>query len=170
MALESIQGEWRLVASGSVNSQIAFINGEEPDPNGVSDWLNGIDDTLLDTAKATSGLTLSIASDGTFAEHISGNPEVYWFDVEGVLQAEVSPFNGVIVGSDQEVYLRPINIAKWASPVERQYGRAVLRYDDGDTKISDRVRTLGDRLIRTVNVVTDELYLDRVLIVYERVG
>jgi hypothetical protein len=170
MALASIQGEWCLVASGSVNSEIAFINDEEPDPNGVSDWLNGIDDTLVDTATATSGLTLSIASDGTFAEHVSGKPEVDWFDAEGILQAEVSPFNGVVVGSDQAVYLRPINIATWASPVEGRYGRAVLRYDDGDTKISDRIRALGDRLIRTVNVVTDELYLDRVVIVYERVG
>jgi hypothetical protein len=133
----------------------------------VSDWLNGFDASLVATAKATSGMTLSIAADGTFTERVSGKPDVYWFDEEGVL-ADVTPFDGLIVHNVQGSYLRPLNIAKWAIPVDGRYGLAVLRYDDGDTKISDCVRSSDGRLIRTINVVTDELYLDRIVIVYER--
>jgi|GEM_PF-4391016 len=170
MVPENIRGEWRLVASGSINAEIAFINDEEPDPNGVSDWLNGFDHALVAASKPTSGLTLSIAADGTFSEIVSGNPQVYWFDVEGVLESEVIPFSGVVVHNDQASYLRPTSIATWATPVEGRYGLAVLRYDDGDTEISDSVRLVENQLIRTVNVVTDELYLDRIAIVYERIS
>jgi len=162
-----IQGEWHLVASASTNSEIEFI-GEEPDPNGITNWLNGFDDTLVDSAKSTSGLVLTIQSDGTFTEVVSGKPEVYWFDEEGVLQTEVTPFNGVVAPSGSANYLRPVDIAKWAKPVEELYSPAILRYDDGDTKISDRVHVNSGKLIRTVNTVTDELYLDRVVIVYGR--
>ena len=45
---------------------------------------------------------------------------------------------------------------------------AVLRYDDGDTKISDGLRLKEGRLLRMVNVVTDELYTDRQLVAYQR--
>lgn len=167
MASEEVQGEWRLVRSASIKSEIEFVN-DEPHPNGVSDWLNGFDESLVDRASPTSGLTLSISPKGSFTERLSGKPNVYWFDNEGVLQTEVAPFDGVVVGCGQEAYLRPAEIAKWATPEDGEYGRALLRYDDGDTKIADRIRTMGDRLVRVVNIVTDDLYLDRVVIVYER--
>ena len=76
-----IQGEWHLVASASTNSEIEFI-GEEPDPNGITNWLNGFDDTLVDSAKSTSGLVLTIQSDGTFAEYYCNQD-----DLEHTLQA-----------------------------------------------------------------------------------
>ena len=49
-----------------------------------------------------------------------------------------------------------------------RHGHALLRYDDGDTRISDGLRLQGTRLLRTMNVVTDELYTDRQLFAYER--
>jgi hypothetical protein len=164
-----MQGTWILVASGSSRSEVEFLDNDEPDPHGVSKWLNGFDDGLIKEAKATSGLTLTVESDGTFAERAEGAPKVDWFDEEGVLQAQVTPFDGVIVTTADVSFLRPVEIASWALPVEGRYGTSVLRYDDGDTKISDGIRVIDGRLIRTVNVATDDLYLDRVVIVYERV-
>lgn len=170
MAYQSLEGEWQLVSSASITSEISFINEDEPDPNGVANWLNGFDDNLLESAKLSSGLVLTIKSDGSFTEVVTGKPEVHWFDVEGVLADEVTPFNGVITSNEKGSYLKPVVIATWAIPVEGRYGECVLRYDDGDTKIADNLRLIDEHLIRTVNIVTDELYLDRVLVKYKRVS
>ncbi|MDE0854959.1 MAG: hypothetical protein OSA97_11125 [Nevskia sp.] len=169
MTQGELKGDWSLIAACSVRSEIPFINDEEPDPSGVFNWLNGFDDELVANAKPTSGLTMTIKPDGQFVERLSGTPAVYWFDEEGVLQEEVTPFSGMVVDTEQASYLCPASIPKWATPVSGRYGTAVLRYDDGDTKISDAVRRIGHQLVRTVNVVTDELYLDRVVILYQRV-
>src|SRR5262245_59393032 len=163
-----IDGEWHLVASASIKTEVSFINGE-PDPDGVANWLNGFDDQLIENAKPTSGLVLSINPDGSFTERVSGNPEVYWFDTEGILTDEVMPFNGTTFKSELGAYIRPLSIPRWATPVEGRYGKCVLRHDDGDTKITDNLRVIDEHLIRTVNVVTDELYLDRIVIKYKRV-
>jgi hypothetical protein len=159
-------GQWVLVGSISVNSEISFI-AEEPDPNGVADWLNGFDASLRDLIKPTTGLRLEIRPDARFTEVMNDKPEMHWFDAEGVLD-DVAAFDGSFVETEQGLYLRPDEISEWAMPTEGQYGQAVLRLDDGDTKISDNLRLSDDYLLRTVNVVTDELYLDRILIVYKR--
>jgi len=43
-----------------------------------------------------------------------------------------------------------------------------LRLDDGDTRICDSARVVGGRLVRTICVITDECYGDRVVLVYDR--
>jgi hypothetical protein len=166
MEISEFLGQWDLVGSVAINSEIAFIDGE-PDPNGVANWLNGFDASLQDQIKPTAGLRLEIRPDARFTEQMSGQPAVYWFDEEGVL-TDVAPFDGHLVETDQGLYLRPDEISEWAMPTEGEYGQAVLRLDDGDTKISDNLRLNNGYLLRTVNVVTDELYLDRILIVYTR--
>lgn len=165
MSIESTIGTWLLIGSVSINSEVSFV-GEEPDPNGVKDWLNGEGKELIDKINATSGLTLNIGSDGTFTETKEGNPRVYWFSDEGVLESEVVPFNGVVKTNRAGSFLQPEEIPSWATPTD-DYGVA-LRYDDGDTKISDHIYIAGENLVRTINVVTDELYLDRIVVVYKK--
>jgi hypothetical protein len=167
MEFESVVGSWTLVGSTSINGEIAFL-GDKPDPNGVLDWLNGSGEELEGSIKHVSGLELKISLEGRFAESLTGLPEVYWFDVEGVLSNEVAPFNGTLVSIDRLIYLQPDDIPSWSVHAQNRYGDAILRYDDGDTKICDSLCLKGDRLLRTVNVVTDELYTDRVLIVYAK--
>ena len=167
MTFSAYVGRWALISSASINSEISFI-GEDPDPNGVNDWLNGDAIDLVDGSDPTTGLLLQIEQDGSFSEQKTGNPKVYWFDSEGVLTNDVEPFDGRLQSNESNVFLRPSEIPSWAIPVEGKHGRAILRLDDGDTKISDRLDVIGDRLIRSVNVVTDELYLDRIVIVYSR--
>ena len=84
------------------------------------------------------------------------------------MQSEVTPFQGYLSFHKTSIYFLPINLPSWAMPVDRE-SSIKLRYDDGDTKISDCIERQNERLIRTVSVVTDELYLDRVIIVYQRV-
>lgn len=167
MEIESVVGSWTLVGRTAINGEIAFL-GVEPDPNGVLDWLNGLGEELEGSIKHVSGLELEISQEGRFSESLSGQPEVYWFDVEGVLSNDVAPFNGALASINKLIYLQPDGIPRWSVHAQNRYGDAILRYDDGDTKICDSLRLKGDRLLRTVNVVTDELYTDRVIIAYEK--
>jgi hypothetical protein len=169
MASDSLDGRWRATGTCSANSQIKIDLSGVPDPNGVADWLNGFDSGLARDARPTSGLILTIETTaGTFTERLTGDPLVEWFDAEGVLTQGVSPFDGTFISNAQGAYLCPQDVPKWAAPVAGRYGEAILRYDDGDTKIADSLRVVEGRLVRTVNVVTDELYLNRVVIIYER--
>ena len=76
------------------------------------------------------------------------------------------PFGGVIKSNKHGTFIQPKEINSIGLPTE-EYG-AILRYDDGDTKICDRISLHEHNLIRTVNTVTDELYLDRTILVYKR--
>lgn len=173
MALEDFQGEWSLIESAAAQSEIEITDDSREEPEGVSAWLNGGEGIPPVETRKASGLLLSIAADGSFAENVSGSPDVEWFDAEGVLALpseghEIVPFSGMLVPRGQEGYLRPAAVVSWAVPNEGQYGSAVLRFDDGSTKIADHIKVVGGRLVRTVSVVTDWLYLHRTFMVYER--
>jgi len=161
-------GEWHLAASTSVTAELEAV-ADEPDPQAVSGWLNGFDGGIAAAAPKTSGLVLTINAAGSFTERLTGKPGVQqWFDVEGMLADEVAPFDGSVVDTGQAAWLRPRGVPDFARPLEDRYGPAVLRYDDGDTRIADGLRIVGADLVRTVNVVTDEQYLDRIVLVYRR--
>jgi hypothetical protein len=166
MDIESLGGTWILIGSTAIAATIEFSE-EEPNSSGVKDWLNGTAAELVDRIEPTAGLTLSIDLSNQFTEVRVGEPQVSWFSSEGVLENEVIPFNGFVKFYRKIAYLTATAAPKWAVPAKAKYG-AILRYDDGDTKICDRIELMGDKLIRTVNVVTDELYLDRIAIVYAR--
>ncbi|WGV26167.1 hypothetical protein [Halotia branconii] len=166
MNIELLIGTWLLTGSISIKSEIKFI-GDELDANGVENWLNSNSNNLIAQVEATQGLTLTISSDGKFSEERTGAPKVYWFDFEGVLQSEVIPFNGHLSFYDSKAFLLLDELVSWAVPSDK-VNKKKLRYDDGDTKIADSIEVQGEQLIRTISVVTDELYLDRVIIVYKR--
>lgn len=164
MSIESFVGIWQLIGSTSTKGELAFIDNK-PDPNGVKNWLKGEARELISQINSTSGLTLTINQHGTFTEEKEGNPEVNWFSSEVVLESKVVPFNGKVKFQADVAYLYPNEIPDWAKPRGRKYG-IVLRYNDGDTIISDNISLIDQKLVRTVNVVTDEMYFDRVAIVY----
>lgn len=161
-----IAGTWDLVGVAQAESSAGLI-GEETDPADVNAWLNGHDDMLLPGAGTASGLRFRIEN-AVFHEELTGSPSVPWFDAEGVLAEEVVPFNGRLIHSADGLYLRPADSPSWAMQADGRHGPAVLRYDDGDTKIADSLRIVGTQLVRTVNVVTDELYLNRIVLIYVR--
>jgi hypothetical protein len=138
------------------------------DPDDIRAWLNGGDDALVAAAQPAKGLTLSIARDGGFSEERTGAAAVPWFDADGVLEHQAVPFAGTATPVGEMLYLRLVETKSWATPTEGRYAPALLRYDDEDTKVSDALTLAGDRLVRTMNVVTDELYLNRVVLLYAR--
>lgn len=163
MKIEDLVGTWNLIGSLSISSEIQ-LTGEDSSTQSVNEWLRGKSDELVDSLESTQGLILTILADGRFVEEKTGNPNVPWYDQEGVLQSEVTPFHGYLRVDPAGAHLMPDDVPSWATP--EQKSGLTLRYDDGDTKISDRIERRDDRLIRTVSVVTDELYLDRTLMVY----
>lgn len=169
MSIDSFSGRWKATATCSTHAENTLISEDEADPNGIVDWLNGFDATLVRAAKPVSGLVLTIEmARGTFTEKVRGNPAIAWYDAEGVLTEKVWPFDGTIACNTQGAYLRPQEVPWWAIPLDFRYQEAILRYDDCDTRIADNLRVVDGRLVRTVNIVTDDTYLDRVVIVYER--
>ena len=159
-------GTWVLTGSISTNSEVQFIK-DRPDPKGVINWLNGTSQELVEQTKASEGLVLTIAQNKKFEEKKTGDPKVKWFNYEGVESNNVEPFDGQLKLSKSRAYLIADNVPSWAMPENRK-STVKLRYDDGDTKIADFLEIINDRLVRTINVVTDELYLDRVIIVYQK--
>lgn len=169
MRNDEIIGEWRLVGFTQATGEAKLI-GEESDQADIDAWLNGSGEDLAGLAEPAEGLSLTIGEDLTLSEQRHGSPRVTWFDAEAVLVEEVVPIDGPLLGDGAVRYLRPDSIASWAVPVEGRHGAAVLRYDDGDTKIVDAFSLSGERLVRTVNVVTDELYFNRAVLLYARDG
>lgn len=169
LGLESLVGHWVMVARATVNGEIAFV-GDEPDASGVSNWLNASGEELEASLSAAVGTSVQIEPDGRFAESPTSELKGNWFDVEGVLTDGSQAMDVKLEIAGETAWLQPTGIPKWSKHGLNRYGPAALRYDDGDTKISDALRLKEGRLLRTVNVVTDELYTDRQLIAYQRQG
>lgn len=155
MSIKALTGTWSLTHRAETESEVEFI-GEETDPTGVPRWLEGSGRDLLAEATPCEGLTLIVSAEGEVKESTTGAATFPWFDAEGVLEDKALPFDGhlVLLGDAIRLLL----------PGET----GPLRYDDGDTMIADRFELDGNRLLRSVSVVTDELYLSRHLFVYAR--
>lgn len=159
-------GTWLLTAAISTNGAIPIVDGETEE-GAVDAWLYGSSHDMLGQTTPAHGLTLSIAADGSFAEEKTSTPALTWFDSEGVLDARVTPFDGVIHTEGSIGYLLLREPISWATPSDPLRATRV-RYDDGDMIICDKLELVGEALVRTMSVVTDELYLDRTVLVYRR--
>ncbi|MGI5132532.1 hypothetical protein ACQEVB_37420 [Pseudonocardia sp. CA-107938] len=124
-------------------------------------WLAGAEFRPVPVPAPASGLVLRIAEDTAFTE--SGSADVPWFDVDGVLEASAVPFAGTVTRAG---YLVADGVEP--RPVDGR-PEVLCRVDDGDTRITDAVLADADSLVRTVSVVTDELYPSRIRYRYERI-
>lgn len=127
-------------------------------------WLAGEQLRADPAMTPLTGLTLTIAEDGTFTE--DGTAEVNWFDDEGVLESDARPFDGTLVTAAGGTFL--IGEEGVQATVFAGADNLRLRIDDGDTAITDLVRVDGDQLLRRMSVVTDEMYPSRILLAYRR--
>lgn len=159
-------GVWVLSSFLTTSGEITFI-GEEPEKGGVERWLYGNNSNQLNKARPITGLKLTIKADGSFSESRFGNPKFSWFNQEGVLDDKVTPFNGVLKMDGSRAYLHLAVPVAWANPTEAVRLNRV-RYDDGDTIICDNIEVKSGYLIRTISVVTDEMYFDRTTLIYKK--
>jgi hypothetical protein len=164
--MQSLVGTWLLTASLSIDGELPYV-GDMPDPAGVENWLYGSSHDLLAHATPAVGLSLRIARDGTFTERRQGQPQVPWFDAEGVLDTEVTTFDGIIRADGRVGYVLLATPTKGAISKDR-LRKTRMRYDDGETIICDQLEPIDGRLVRTVSVVSAELYLERTVLIYRR--
>lgn len=159
-------GVWHLQSTASTESEIEFV---ERQFDAEFECLSHSARDLLDTATSTSGLTLEIADTLDFSQTLTGSPSVTWYDVEGVLERKVTPFDGKCRNprSDGRLYLISNDRPTWATPKD-EAKLPFFRYDDSDTVICDFVELQGPALLRTTNVLTDGHYLSHILMKFRR--
>lgn len=159
-----IAGVWLLTGATAVDDEVD-LDGL-PVEEQIDEWLYGARYDLMDEAEPVEGLKLTIHPDGTFTEAKTGSLRLPWYDREGVLDEEVVPFSGMLKTEATVMYLHLEEPISWASSEDAI--RAVrVRYDDGDTTICDRLAIVNHQLVRTMSVVTDELYLNKLLLIYQ---
>ncbi|MGB7070008.1 MAG: hypothetical protein WBD22_10990 [Pyrinomonadaceae bacterium] len=164
MAANEFVGTWVLAGHKSINEELDISHESQAFETEMAEWLYGNSDDAVSGLEPVSGLRLSVAGNGTFTELKTSLPEIDWFDAEGVLDDEVNPFSGIYNVSDSRAYLTFKDPPEWS----RSEDKARIRYDDGDTKICDSLFVKDDGLVRTISVVSDDLYLNRVILRYER--
>ena len=162
----AIIGTWSLVSASDVENGQLPVEGWQP--GDVSEWLyNDEGDEPIGKVEPQSGLTLRIGADGTFAEIKTGEPRFLCYDRDGVQEDSIIPFDGIVKYEGASGYLlleEPSEEAISLDPLRAFRARC----DDGDTIICDKVRLRNDLLVRTVSVVTDELYTERMLFIFGR--
>jgi hypothetical protein len=161
----AVVGTWRMIAATSVNCELP-IHHEQTRRMAIDEWLYGKSHALIRQAPLNFGLNLKINADGTFSETGNNSLPLTWFDAEGVLSESAIPFDGVINLDAEDLYLHATPPENHTDPVRAHR----VRYDDGDTIVCDRAELVQDRLVRTMSVVTDELYCDRAILIYQKVN
>lgn len=164
------EGEWVLYAYAHLNSDL-LGDKDEVDANDIQKWLLGAGSDLVGQQETMTGSILKISQSGYISETAGSRAKVHWFDEEGVLENYdvISPYKGILVENDYGMFTRPESIASWAVPDQNAY-QALLRYDDYDTQISERIDVENLELVRTLNAVTDGVYVDRIVMYYRKSG
>lgn len=162
----AVVGAWLLVATTTTSSDLALVDATYHIP-AMNAWLYGTSHDLLDAVEPTAGLRLVINADATFTEEKTGDLILSWYDRDGVLDQHVTPFSGIIKTPKKRMYLHPEQLSAYAIPTGK-FRQARVRYDDGDTIICDTLDLINGALVRTMSVVTDELYLDRTILIYHK--
>ena len=165
MSEQAFLGVWNLAGSFSVSGELDTDPETDEGKTALSEWLHGNSFEDLDQFSPASGLQLTIHNNATFTERKTADPEVMWFDSEGVQDDDVVPFDGVYTVRGGKAYLTLAEPPEWATSADRTR----IRYDDGDTVICDSLEIKDGDLIRTVSVTSEGAYLDRVVLQYKGV-
>ena len=153
----NLLGVWHLTGYSYVETHVG--SGDSPGPADIAHWLFAAPGAGRPEVEHRTGLELVIRQDSSYSERLlSGRIPMMWYDVDGVLVDSPEPTEGIV----REIIDRDgVSLHPHGSPQVRSLD--VLRYDDGDTQVSDIVRVDGDSLLRVISVVTDELYFNRVV-------
>ena len=158
--MSEFSGDWELVGYAYINDELPLVDGE---PRGIDSqsWLLGSLEPPQN-ASDRSGLRL-IISGSRFSEAVAEFPELM-FDIEGIQVNDYRPMTGNIHSIENLGFLLPDGVPEYAAPPVNS--AVASRYADGDTIVCDTIRRSGNDILRQVSVITDELYIDRVVLVY----
>lgn len=165
--MNELEGEWELVGYQHRTDEIEYDDGDDgPRVTEIHAWLLGAELTSasLEAAPPRTGLQLAIQS-GAFRESVENFSELM-FDESGVQVNDYQPMSGQLAIINSVAFLVPEGVPDYAKPEPAE--DMVVRYDDGDTLVCDSLRVVNGMLVRQTSVVTDEIYLERMLLVYRR--
>ncbi len=157
-------GQWLLCATAETVFDVTLDSisfASKFDHIGVSADLSAMDLT------STNGMIVRIFADGQFSQCFSDCPVLDWYDQEGVLDHPVNAFDGWTFCDHDRIYFNTNEKPEW-SHKHSDADPKRCRYDDGDTTICDFAELVDGRLLRTLNVMTDDSYVNRVAMLYVR--
>ncbi|QEG38931.1 hypothetical protein [Roseimaritima ulvae] len=165
--MNELEGEWELVGYFHKTDEIEYDDADDgSNVTEIRAWLQGAEPTnaSLEAAQPRAGLQLAIQR-GAFRESVENFSELM-FDVSGVQVNDYQPMSGQLATINSVAFLVPEGVPEFArtEPAED----IVVRYDDGDTLVCDSMRIVDGMLVRQTSVVTDEIYLERMLLMYRR--
>ncbi|MEM8671518.1 MAG: hypothetical protein AAGG48_28620 [Planctomycetota bacterium] len=158
--MTDFSGIWELIGYAYINDELPLINGGTSVAD-MQSWLIGSSDANQ-KAIESCGLRIEI-DDGHFSETVTGFSELM-FDIEGIQVSDYQPMRGRVHSIGSIGFLLPHGVPDYASPsIENELA---ARYADGDTVVCDSIRLVDNNLIRKAAVITDEFYVDRVVLEY----
>ncbi len=164
-------GTWDLVGAATYRDQLdtgPFVHVPgKPWNHGVVHWLQGRGSAFPGERVDASGVTLIIDEAHRFTQQAQSTPALPWVDVDGVVLSAVPCFSGAVFRDSSGAYLVADGVARSSDAADRPYG-VLLRYDDGDTRVCDRLERLRNTLTRTINLVTDDMYFERTVLSYAK--
>jgi hypothetical protein len=170
-----MHGLWQLKEYAYVEQEIVF-HGDQPKAEALDDWLFCRGTEGFAELEPQTGLQLSIEPDDTFSEAKTKKKlSLVWYDSEGVEVDSPSAVKGTLrkIRGRSERFIQPSDAPNWLTQSRTRTNkrdRESLRYDDGATLICDLLRRDEETLLRVMSVVTDGMYLTRIIARYQRVG
>ncbi len=167
--MNELDGAWELIGYQHQTDEIEYEDEDGEDGPRVAEiqaWLRGaeLSRAVLEAMPPRTGLQL-VLQNGAFRESVENFSELM-FDESGVQVNDYQPMSGQLATINSVAFLVPEGVADYARPEPAE--DMVVRYDDGDTLVCDSLRIVDGMLARQTSVVTDEIYLERMLLVYRR--
>lgn len=173
MTHDEFVGTWSLVASKHISNMQFEVDEDNEDwevsSEEVVEWLRGRALTDLVDLNDDSGLKLFINEDLSFTEVKSGSSNIITLNAEGVHSnsSDREDFFGIIKVFGEQYFIEPIQFPAYVEMSDQYtYGIHTRVFDD--CYATDRLFIHDGKLIRVVNQITDMLYLDRLIYVYEK--
>ncbi len=165
-------GTWALNAYRMVESEMVPTLPSEKRA-AIGTFLVGDDFDCLDELELARGLQLRVLPSGRFEQTAEPAFDRTMIDFEGATTSLGSPdfvvaFDGRLIRVGSRLYLHPDDAPARSTSEGRWVEAQLLRYDDGDTVVCEWIEKRGTSLFRTASMVTDEAYLSRLTLRYER--
>jgi hypothetical protein len=163
------EGRWKLAGYQYVNDELE-LNNKVADQLKAEQWLKG--EFKLDSIKlkVVSGSELTVKDAKYFDKLMVEKPQVLMYDLEGVETDEFPVMDGQLHTNQAGdiMYCRPNKMPKIDNFTYPNCS-IIVRYDDGDTVICESFQVKNNKLYRITSVITDELYLSRSILEYEKI-
>lgn len=171
MELAELVGTWELIGTVSWThdaEDIARITTEGGRERVTRQWLRGERMEDAPPVRPVEGLRLDINNEAVLTEELTvADVRCEWFDAEGLLRPQATPFSGVVVVENGVGHVMADDPDDETDEGARP-GGMFLRVDNGATELTDRLSTNATGMTRIMSAVTEGEHLNRTVLYYRR--